>query len=138
MTADIVRTLWLNLRAYNDADGPDELTALLGIEPSRAFAKGAILESGIAPKNGWFLESSEEVDSRKFVEHLTYILAQLSSARDGYEEAKKRGWSFDLQAFVAVPPANSIGLRPDLMRTLVDLDLVLGIFFGSAEQSTAV
>jgi hypothetical protein len=73
---------FVTFRVAGDALIPDELTDLLGIRPSRAYAKGqSYTGTGGRPLKGrtgvWFMSSDGKVDSDRLSEHINWILGKL-------------------------------------------------------------
>jgi hypothetical protein len=75
------------LLVYPKERHPDEITQLIGIEPTRCNVKGEEIINSIGRKrvtqnNGWFLSSEGRVDSLDVRRHLDWLIAQLAPKVD--------------------------------------------------------
>jgi hypothetical protein len=72
----------VSLRLFGDDIDPDEVTSLLGCEPTRALRKGAVDPFGkyrrVAPTGSWLLESNRPTDEDLEAQVL-FLLGRVSS-----------------------------------------------------------
>ena len=93
---------YVTLRVYSGDLPPKEVTDILGVKPTDLCLKGKgcykyqenqlILEKTRNKekiKNGWFLSSEDEVNSKDLRRHLDWILDKIISKKDELFELKK-------------------------------------------------
>lgn len=72
---------------------PSELTMRLGLQPDRAFAKGATHHTPRGPRQRpfgvWAIDSRSHVSSDELAEHADYILRLLEPVRPAIEGIKR-------------------------------------------------
>ena len=71
------------LLVYPDERTHEEITRMLGVEPTTAHNKGDLRTNSIGrtsrvPLNVWFLSSEHDVDSRDLRDHLDWLTGRLS------------------------------------------------------------
>jgi hypothetical protein len=71
-----------------------DVTELLGVEPSEANDAGALLENSRGrvrkvPRTGWFLSSAGHVSSRDLRDHLDWLIEKLSGVRPGLQKLQE-------------------------------------------------
>lgn len=86
----------VSLRVFGDSLEPEEVSALLGRDPTRCHRKGDPLGSsgggssgGVEPTGAWILDSPLP-DKVEIEEHLETLLAPLSSDPDEWEQLTSR------------------------------------------------
>ena len=70
---------------------PDEVTKIMGIEPTQRNVAGEVNINSIGRKrvtknNGWFLSSEGSVDSLDVRRHLDWLIAQIESKSEALEK----------------------------------------------------
>ena len=86
---------FVTFRIAGDALIPDELTDLLGIRPSRAYAKGqSYTGTGGRPLKGrtgvWFLSSDGKVESDRLSEHINWIWVSLDQRSTSLGDSSRK------------------------------------------------
>ena len=74
------------LRIYPGSLAPEEVSAVLGAEPTHACRCGAVVVNSLGrtrriDRNGWFLSSEGKVASYDLRHHLDWLLRRLSACR---------------------------------------------------------
>jgi hypothetical protein len=117
-------------RFVGDNVNPEEITVRIGIQPSRAHAKGAIIKKHPERTHSiglWGLDSPILPD-RPLEEHLLYLLDELETQVSGIEELKELGLlpSFFCGFFVAGRESGSlIKLESDTLNRIARLGIPL-------------
>src|SRR5438128_12524038 len=77
---------------------PDEVTAALGLKPTRGFVRGkpwqtpsGRLSRGPAREHVWLLGSEHRVDSRNVLTHVEWLLAQVEASGEALRELQASG-----------------------------------------------
>jgi hypothetical protein len=75
---------------------PQEVTYLLGINPTKSQVAGESRSSGshriVNKLSGWFLSSEGVLSSRDSRDHLDWLLTKLNGKDDAIAEIHRRGW----------------------------------------------
>lgn len=114
------------LRVYHDSISPSEVTARLGIRPTRQTVKGEKRgkSSKIFANNGWFLESSKSVDSRDSRRHIDWIVDQLWNKKEEIPKMLQEGFKIDISSFwVSTSGNGGPTISPYQMARLADLQI---------------
>jgi hypothetical protein len=107
---------------------PQEVTSLLGINPTKSLVAGESRASGthriVNKLSGWFLSSEGVLSSRDSRDHLDWLLTKLNGKDDAIAEFHRRGW----QAFFFFYWSSSSGhggptLSPPQTKRLAELNL---------------
>ena len=114
-----------------DTLDPDEVTRLLGIEPSFTQRKGD--KSGSPERPGasltgiWALESEKSVSNSDLEPHLDFLLSRLESRTSTVKRLMLEGLDADIHCFWMSEMGLGGGpvLRPDTMRRIADLGVSL-------------
>lgn len=82
---------YVKLLVYPGAMHPDEVSKVLGLEPSQQNNIGTIITNSLGRKRevktaGWFLSSEFFVQSRDIREHLDWILGKISPSEIGLKQ----------------------------------------------------
>src|SRR5688500_16478169 len=74
-----------------DTSDPNALSEKLGVQPSRTQVKGEV-RNGKAKQwpTAWFLESTENVQSKELRRHINWVLEQLDGKLDVIQELQSR------------------------------------------------
>lgn len=121
------------LRVYSDSRLSDEITGLLGIEPTEKHNKGDRFTNSIgrtrqAPSTGWFLSSRDRVTSNDLRDHLDWLLTELMGARAAVL-ALQEDEKTQMEITCYWRSASGLGgptLWPEQMRSMADLNLECG------------
>ena len=87
------------LRAMHEDLDTDEVTALLGVNPTRVqhASDPATLKPGHkARPSGWFLESANHVNSRDARDHIQWLLDRIAGSAAVLAELSSRGYLVDI------------------------------------------
>lgn len=132
------------LRIYSGKLHPSQVTALLGLDPSRFVAAGGsrVNSLGRAPAskpNGWFLSSEEHVESKDTRRHLDWLIAKLRPSADALHDLQGKP---DVRMSVNCTWWSRYGdggptLWPEQMRALADLNLECSFDFADYSDDTA-
>lgn len=85
----------VSLRVFGDGLEPEEVSALLGRDPTRCHRKGEPIASGnpsgsgVEPTGAWILDSPLP-DKTEIEEHIETLLSTLSSDPDEWEQLSSR------------------------------------------------
>ncbi|WP_309385446.1 DUF4279 domain-containing protein [Cerasicoccus frondis] len=128
---------YATFRVYLDDVDPDDLTRLLGIQPTKVQRKGQFDTSKKYPKlNGWFLSTKEKCTSRDSRRHIDLLLLELEGQRKAIDAIRAQGGSCQISCFWASASGHGGPIIPtDQMRRLAALDLELwfDIYMGGSE-----
>jgi Domain of unknown function (DUF4279) len=127
---------YASLRVAGDALDPDEVSRVLGIQPSLTRRKGephgrsgAINSTGV-----WILSSEGAVQSKRLEVHLRYLLERIEGrAPDLQRYVRQRGLELDVPCFwMSATGQGGPVLSADLLRDLGALGVSLSFGFYSA------
>jgi hypothetical protein len=124
-------------RLLGDALDPEEVTRLIGIEPSFARRKGdkyGSRERPVVSQTGiWALESEKSVAGPDLNAHLRFLLSQLGSKTSTVKELVRQGLSADLLCYwMSGTGQGGPILEPETIRRVADLGVCLNFDFYSA------
>lgn len=125
------------LRLFSNDVGPDEVTALLGVVPTDAFAKGALFgESRTRRFNAWFLSSEGAFDSRDSRRHIDWIISKIMGRSRELAGLQARGVDIDVSCYWVSAGQGGPVLSPRQMKDLVELNLNVAwdIYFGESNE----
>lgn len=137
-------------RLMGDALRPDEISAALGLEPTRAMAKDQEIPVGRKGKTTrrqgigvWLLDSADVVDSTSLERHLVHLLEAIEPVA-GLLAAIRLEHDLRADLFCYWLSRSGHGgplFSPEVLSRIAALDLVLGIdvygpFGGRAERPT--
>jgi hypothetical protein len=128
------------LRVYHDSISPSEVTARLGIGPTRQTVKGERRgkSSKVFANNGWFLESSKSVDSRDSRRHIDWIVDRLWNRKEEIPKMLQEGFRIDINSFWVSTSGNGGPIiSPYQMGRLADLEIEIwwDIYFSDDETT---
>jgi hypothetical protein len=126
---------YATLRIYPQRYGPEEVSARLGLEPSKWQRRGeaAVPGSRPAPVHGWFLSSDGMVASLDVRRHLDWLLSRIGSRGDAIRALQAEGCDMDIFClWVSASGHGGPSVRPAQMGELARLNLELGfdVFLG--------
>lgn len=78
------------LRIYSQTVAPDEVTAALGVQPTRTLLAGEQRGGKVSNLHGWFLSSEGRVQSRDLRRHLDWVLDQLATGPNPTQQVMAR------------------------------------------------
>jgi len=119
---------YATLRIYPERFDPAEVTARLGLEPSKWQRRGEATVPGSRPAklHGWFLTSEGVVGSCDVRRHLDWLLAQIGSRGDAIRALQEDGCAMDISCFwVSRSGHGGPSVRPAQMGELARLNLEL-------------
>ena len=118
---------YATLRIYHQDLDPDSVSALLGLQPTRSFARTQTA-SGYRSKHGaWFLSTEEYATSRDVRRHVDWILAQLEGKHNVLHTMQQSGYRMDIFCYwVSKSGHGGPMLSPSTMRQLADANLPIG------------
>lgn len=84
---DTCATTYATFRAYTGEVEPDEVSRLLGMNPTGSVTQGKMIVNGpakgkISKLNGWFLSTKGQIDSKDLRRHLDSLLEILAAHGD--------------------------------------------------------
>lgn len=137
--AGCLRT-YATLRIYPGAIHPDEVTARLGIAPSKFWirdetlaANPALKAAGAKAMHGWFLTTHGKLKSKDTRRHIDLLLTPLLVVVNEVEHLQREGAAMDIICFWhAAPLQGGPALAPPQLRLLADLNIAVAwnIFVG--------
>jgi len=115
------------LRIYSDDVGPDEITRILGIDPTKRFLKGESHAGGTLERNtnGWFLETKGRSDSKDTRRHIDMILVALEGKEAAVKELLDRRCKIDICSMYVSVGQGGPWLMPEQMRKLGELGIAV-------------
>ncbi len=132
------------LLVYPGDVDPREVTARLGIEPTRWQRRGEAghrpgRPSWVAPLNGWFLESKAQVESKDSRRHVDWLLDRLAAKGDAIRSLQAEGCTLVMSCYWASQSGEGgPTIPPAQMRRLADLDIELWFdFYGPYDEADA-
>jgi hypothetical protein len=127
----------VSLRVFGDELEPEEVSSLLGREPSRLHRKGdkiAADGSSVEPTGAWILDSGLN-EKAEVEEHVEALLAMVSNDSDEWASLTSR-FSASVQCSAFLGRYNEgFEISPRLARSLADRGLVIAfdIYSGDSE-----
>lgn len=128
---------YVTLRIYPQIIDPSEVTARLGIEPSKWQRRGESSAPGASPPklHGWFLSSDRSVDSCDNRKHLDWLITQIAPQAGVLRGLQDEECKMDVSCFwVSRSGHGGPSIRPAQMQALAALNLELwfDVFLGGA------
>jgi hypothetical protein len=131
-------------RVYPGDINPDEVTQMLGLEPTSTQRMGGQSTNSlgrvrISKKNGWFLSSENSIDSLDLRRHLDWLLEKIEPSAEAITQLQ-RTTGVSMTVHCVWWSAHGEGgptLWPIQMRRLAALDLECGFeiaFYGSYDE----
>lgn len=114
------------LRVYHDHITPSEITSILGVQPTSQMIKGDkdYEAGGNFELNGWFLSSSDEVESFDSRRHIDWIVDQIVDKKKEILRMIQDGFRIDISSFWISSSGNGgPTLSPYQMSRLADLQI---------------
>jgi Domain of unknown function (DUF4279) len=124
---------------HHDLD-PEAVTALLGLQPSRAQRRGDLRKPNSThpvPIGGWFLTTEDELDSRDVRYHIDALLDKLRDKGGELQRLAQDGCTIRINCYWE--SAHGHGgpmLWPETMRLLGELGIELGfdVYFHGGDE----
>lgn len=112
------------LRAYSVSGDPNELTALVGTEPTGTIRVGDMAPDGrhTVSRSGWWIDTEREAAT------LDDVWAETAGAlalRSGVQTSIERGWSWEFLVSISPPPVESVVFTPSMLRALSTMGIEL-------------
>lgn len=140
-TANCART-YATFRLAGDALKPDEVSAVLGLTPTRGLAKDQEVPVGRKGKTTrrqrtgiWLLDTAHSVESTSLERHLIHLLDAIEPAAAALQALRDKH-ELDADFFCFWESATGTGgpeFSPSTLTRIAALDAPLGIDFYSAE-----
>lgn len=128
-----------SLRLLSSAMDPTSMTAILGISPSRSFAKGEVYgtHGHVRKFNGWFLDSEPAVSSKDTRRHIDWILSQVGDKAPQFAHLRSKGVDTDISCLWISTGQGGPILSPSQMEVLARLgvDVWWDVYFEGRPQS---
>jgi hypothetical protein len=126
---------YATLRVYPGDLDPDEVTRVLGIEPTSTQRLGQVLapSTRLASLNGWFLSSQDSVDSRDSRRHIDWVLDAVEPHNVGLSTLRELGARMDISCYWLSATGNGgPTISPHQAGRLADaqLDCWWDVYFG--------
>jgi hypothetical protein len=127
------------LRIYSDNVSPEQVSAVLGVEPTSSFRKGeAFGTHGLVRKmNGWFYTTERRLASKDTRRHIDAILKTLEGKARAVELLAAKGCAFDLCSYWLSVGQGGPALWPHQMRSLGELGIEVwwDIYFSQESEA---
>ena len=127
----------VSLRVFGDGLEPDEVSALLGRQPTRFHRKGdetSSTGSAVEPTGAWILDSRLS-ETAEIEDHVEALLAPISNDSDEWANLTQR-FSASIHCSIFMNQYNEgFDLSPRLAQSMVDRGLVIAfdIYSGDPE-----
>jgi hypothetical protein len=118
---------------------PDEITHLLDITPSRVRVKGEKSSLGVIPKNGWFLGTQDEVDSKDVRAHVMDLIKRLDNCDEHLQKLKESGCELRFNCFWESASGNGGPiLDHEIIKEIgkLPVDIDFDIWFSDTDEQT--
>jgi hypothetical protein len=119
---------YATLCVYSDDIDPDEITKIIGIEPTSICRKGEVRTQNPKVKNpyykmnGWFYGTKDASNSRDSRRHLDILLDGPLKQREVTSALRERGCRLDVTIFYLYRGGGPT-ISPDQMRGMADADI---------------
>lgn len=124
---------YASLRVFSDTLQPNQVSARLGLVPSRAFAKGDPYGRGrVRRHGGWILSSRNAVESSDTRHHIDWLLDQLDGKSKELDALRDLGCEVDVSCiWVSAQGQGGPILSPSQMKRLAEhgLDIWWDVYF---------
>lgn len=132
--------LLVSFGVYGDAPGPDEITQMLGLEPSRSAAKGHTQQTRtgtiITTKKSVWLLDSRLAASARLEDHLRDLLGRLLPHAAEIRDLRRQGLEVEFRCAVfTVAPEEGTTVNAETVRGLGELEAALSIVVYPLGQS---
>jgi hypothetical protein len=121
---------WASFNIVSKTITPEDVSNFLGVKPSRMSIK-----SEKTKKNGWFIESENNVKSKKFSDHLDYVLDIILPVNEKLQQFIRK---HDLDVYMTCSWWGEMHcgprLTPEQLRKLSELNIELQFYFASYED----
>jgi hypothetical protein len=127
------------LRILSDDVLPEQITEVLGIQPTKAFRKGEPHSGGklLRKMNGWFYSTKNLSTSRDSRRHLDMILNALNCKEQQIKNLQARGCRTDITSYWVSCGQGGPWLMPAQMLRLgtLNIDIWWDIYFSSEGET---
>ena len=127
------------LRVYSGSVSPAEVTRILDLQPTHTQVTGGMITRRIraftCPTSGWFLSSTEHVQSFDASKHLRWLLDRLQGRESKLLELKDAGFQVDVVCYWESEFGDGgPEVSPEIARQLAAFKLPLrfDVYFGAA------
>jgi hypothetical protein len=123
---------WATFRIFHEELDPEEISKLLGIEPSYSYLKGSSYGDR-GRKNrfgGWLLETQNNVHSRDIRRHIDWLLEHFSDKVQEIHRLQEKGYRTDVFCFWRPAGNGGFTISPHNTQGLSILNLQLHIDIG--------
>lgn len=98
------KATYATLRVYPGELGPDEVTRILGIEPTSLQKRKEVRNSlsntqDLVKLNGWFLSSKDQIESPDVRRHIDWIIDQSKNSKDAFQQLRDAGVRMDVSCY---------------------------------------
>lgn len=132
---------YATLRIFSYSIAPEEMSALLAMQPSEAFSKGELFGSrGLTRRqNGWFLASKGAVSLRDSRRHLVWLLSQLTPNAHALQALRAQGAEIDISIYYVSSGQGGPTMSADQMSALgaLGLDVWWDIYLDTGSKRAA-
>lgn len=115
---------------YHDTADPRDITAVLGITPTRSWVRGeshGTKRVAAYPTSGWFLSSESEVVAHDSLRHFEWLLAAIEPQRSALHELRQQGHRMGISCYwLSKSGHGGPTLTADIMRRFAELELPVG------------
>lgn len=125
-----------SFRMFGPDVDPDEVTALLGIEPTRSHRFGEIRYKDRRFEHGMWLLDSDGLETTDAESHLEYLLDRLDAARTPVKEliASGRYWTDISCSWTSRFGHGGPIFSPQILARILDLNIPLGFDLYFADE----
>ncbi|TWT49545.1 hypothetical protein Pla22_47420 [Rubripirellula amarantea] len=117
---------YATLRIYADTLSPEEITSLLGVEPTKSQPAESRPKGVRDVPAGWFLSSDGILDSCDVRRHIDWLINKLLDSHDGLKTIRASGGRADISCFwVSAGGHGGPSIWPHQMSSLGSLGLEL-------------
>jgi len=124
---DTCSSTYATLRIYPNEIHPNEITQILGVEPSEFQVKGEKSPSPVLPIfpiNGWFLTSEKQVKSRDVRRHIDYVIGKVIGKKNEILSLQDKDVEMDLSClWSSTQGQGGPTLSPKQMKALAELNI---------------
>ena len=114
------------LRIFSTRLDPTQLTAELGVTPTRSFRMGESHAKGLVRKaHGWLYSTQSLVDSRDSGRHIDMLLRLLEGKNSNLKSLRQNGCDIDIVTFWGSIGQGGPALHPEQMLKLGSLGLFM-------------
>lgn len=133
----VIARVRVSLRVLGDSLEPEEVSALLGRDPTRCHRKGDPMGSGgssVEPTGAWILDSTLS-EKEEIEDHIESLLSSVSNDPDEWEQLTNRFSASILCSTFLDQYNEGFELSPRIARSLAERGLVtaIDIYSGDAD-----